>query len=264
LRIYLHPAFVVVVHERWLFRHQALSTQVRRLDAQAAPGSGHDVIALLQEMLAQGQYRGLSAKVVLSSHLLKYRIAPWHAQLSEIEQVRLLKHQFEEIYGGQAAGWKVFLSNSGFRKHEMACAVEAEFIDAIRLALKPHQIRLLGIQPTIVAALNYWRRQLRLASWLLIVEDGIVTLAGLSGHGWESVRTQATAGKIELSQLALMLERESLHAGSAMADTNVALFWPGQEAQPDMLLGKPVQILAVNGTTGVPLALHPEAALAMV
>ena len=263
LRIYLHPASVVVVHERRGLKRQIVSTVVRHIESQQETQRWSDAIALLQSMIAQDQYRALPAKVVLSSHWLKYRVVPWHAQLSEAERASLVQHQFAEVYGAQAAGLDFAISNTSFKQHELACAFDAEMIAALRLTLKQRQIRLLSIQPVMVAALNRFRKQLKLPAWVVIRENGITTLAGLSADGWESVRTQA-AEQIELSDVALWLERESLHVGSKMADAAIYQYGFETDSAQGVVLGKQLHKLALAELVEFSAASHPEARLALV
>jgi len=263
LRIYIHPTSVVVVHERRGLKRQLRSTVVRHLEAENENNGWMDAIALLQSIIAQDQYRGLPAKVVLSSHFLKYRIVPWHDQLSQDERARLVQHQFEEVYGDKAAGWHIALSNTGFKKHELACAFEAGLISALKMALKQRQIRLLGIQPVMVAALNRFRKQIQLPTWLVLVEEGMTTLAGLSAHGWESVRTQAFQ-QDKLGEIALLLERESLLVGSKMTGAAVFYYGAEQNMAHSVILGQQVKKLACTDLPGLSSQVHPEASLAWV
>ena len=262
LRIYLHPERIVLVRETGLFKRRIIAKLSIPVSPVTDVTSWQSVILTLSNALEKPEWKGLRATVVLSGFFVKYRIADWHEQLSHEEQIMLLKHRFEEIYGPAAEGWKVFISNTGFKKNELACAVDIELLNAIHMLFVGQPWRLSSVQPFLTTAINHMRKKISPSAWLIIVEKGVVHFVRFTDDGWKSVRSKVIESPE--AQLALLFEREVLLTEDSQSSSPIYLFWPDN---PDYRLliaeHNNIQVLKLKDLSGFSVNIDAHAACAI-
>lgn len=210
LQIYLHPNRIVVAFEEGLFNRRVVSKQIIHITQAAEEIKFQSVLLSLRNLLEKPEWTGVGVEIVLSGHFVKYRIADWNAQLNFDEQVMRAKHHYEEIYGAVAKSWDIFISNSGFRKSELVCAVDTGLLSSINGLFESNPARLISIKPFLTVAINALRKKINKVAYVGVVENSHIHFARFSSNGWESVRTRIVE-EVE-TQLSILFEREVLYA----------------------------------------------------
>lgn len=143
--------------------------------------------------------------IVLSSELLRYALLPWTPTLRSTAEWRdYAQHAFSSTYGEAANAWEVHFCSTGYRRARLAIAVDASLLRSLR-ALPG----VVSIQPHLMAAFNARRRALRRRNaWLVLQEDGRLTLALVKNGDWQVVRSRRTHGEWQPA-LQELLDRET-------------------------------------------------------
>jgi hypothetical protein len=93
--------------------------------------------------------------------------------------------------------------------------VDQALIGAATGAVAASGLRLLSVQPALMAQFNEWRRRIGADGWLVIAEQGRLLVAWLSAGQWRSVRVRPLHdASVSLAQV-LEQEQLLLSAGSA-------------------------------------------------
>lgn len=149
--------------------------------------------------------------VVLSNHLLRFAVLPWSAALStEREWMAFAQHTILSTYGAEASGWRIRVCDGGRGKARVACAADAELLDAIASIE-----RVASIQPHLMAAFNARRKEFgREPGWFVQHEPGRLTLGLVADGEWKVLRNRQASDQWRES-LDDLLHRESVASGMA-------------------------------------------------
>ncbi|MBZ0106407.1 MAG: hypothetical protein K8H84_12355 [Sulfuricella denitrificans] len=177
-----------------------------------------------------------AATLVLSSHFMRYLMVPWSDALSsDAEQLAYALHCFRQAYGPAAEHWELRLSPGPAGLPQLASAVDARLLQALRTAFSSCGVLLTSLQPGLMAAYNNCRARLRHQSaWFVLYEPGCLCLALLQHGHWSSVRNMRV-GADWREQLPNLLERESCMGVSESVPEGVFVWAPTLEnmAFPD-------------------------------
>lgn len=234
LRIYLALEGISLVSVSGVFKKNVLQRQFIPNDIDPSPHavSWQATLKTLAQALLQPEWSGLKTSFFISSAFLRLGIAMHHDDLTRDEQIALLQHQFEELYGQEVAGAQIYISHSGFRNNELACTIDANFLEALHQLFSDRPRQLISIQPWLVSIMNAYRDQFQLPCWFVVLERRRIHFARISSRGWESIRVRySEAPALELEML---LEREMLQADRQEANLPVYIFWPDK---PEIVIG---------------------------
>lgn len=250
IRVYLHPEQIVLVRETGIFRRRLLAK--RTIPVEIAGEQIWDgALTALQAALRQPEWHKAGITVILSSEFVRFRIAHPDVRLSAVERVALLHHQFEEVYGEAAENWRISVSEGGFDKPGLACAVDPQLMAGLRDACVAADARLVSIKPYLMAAFNCWRRKVDpRGAWLVVAEPSTLTIACLRQGAWHSIRSQRSMPGWE-NDLELLLAREALQLGMSAETLTVCVFWPERPASkpplPDKFSLQLLQLPIIQG-----------------
>ncbi len=148
-------------------------------------------LAALHACLGEPEWRGVNVRVVLSNLWTRYAIVPWSDGLAnEDERAAHARILLSEAYGGMGDDWQVCLSDAAPGEPRIACAAPTGLLTELRATLESRRIRMLSVQPRLVAAYNQWRERLpEGAGWFVSVEEGSLAAARLVPGGWDRVYT---------------------------------------------------------------------------
>jgi hypothetical protein len=159
---------------------------------------------------ALGGLRDHDVSVVLADQFVRYVLLPWNAALKSEEQwLALARHRLGAVHGAAAADWDVKLTETAPSGPRLACAVDRELLAELAAKLLAANVRLVSVQPFLVAAFNRIRRTIGNGScWLVVEEPRRLTLAFIQHGVWVAVRSRRTdpGWRAALPEL---LERES-------------------------------------------------------
>ena len=189
LSVFISPTELLAV--RWLgLRPQIV--EKRRCALAVRPGTawetGVEALAtLLLEFSACRQVR-----IILSSHFTPYQLMPWRDDLNDSdEELTVARLAFTQTYGEVAARWQIRLSDEAPGQARVAAAVDTGLLAALEQLAAANSVRLVSIQPYLVAAVNYWRQRFNhdYSAWLVLHEEGRLCLALIEAGRWRWVRS---------------------------------------------------------------------------
>jgi len=171
-------------------------------------------VEALRDLLAHPNVGKGDATLILSSHFVRYAVLPWSAELvTEAEELEYARTRFVHVFGPAAAEWAIVMSPAPTGAGRLCAAADQALIDAASGAVAASALRLVSVQPALMAQFNEWRRQIGADGWLVAAEQGRLLVAWISGGQWRSVRARPLNGAaIPLAQV-LEQERLLLSAG---------------------------------------------------
>lgn len=218
IRIVLHPTQVVLFRlARGRARKIIDKHIISCVTQNACNPSWRNAIATLEDALPTFSGRKSHATVILSNHFVRYAMVSNFDRVSTAEEeLALIQHHFSRIYGDASTNWSLCISH-GERMDQprVACAIDQELTDNLRILFKSKRAVLRSIQPYLMAAFNQYRHHVQATSWLALVEDGILCLARLNNGHWRSIKCIKT-GKEWRRELSILLDREELLSGNSM------------------------------------------------
>ena len=143
---------------------------------------------------ALADFAGRDVSVVLADQFVRYVLLPWNAALKSAEQwLALARHRLDAVHGAAAAGWEVKLTETAPSGPRLACALDRELLAELSARLAAANVRLVSVQPFLVAAFNRIRRTIGNGScWLVVEEPRRLTLAFVQHGVWAAVRSRRT------------------------------------------------------------------------
>ena len=139
---------------------------------------------------------GRDVSVVLADQFVRYVLLPWNAALKSAEQwLALARHRLDAVHGAVAADWNVRFTETAPDGPRLACALDRELLAELAARLAAANVRLVSVQPFLVAAFNRLRNGIRKAvgdgsCWLVIEEPRRLTLAFIQRGVWVAVRSR--------------------------------------------------------------------------
>jgi hypothetical protein len=169
------------------------------------------------------------ASVVLADDFVRYALMPWNATVKTSAQwLALAKHRFNALHGAVAAEWDVKLTETAPMGARLACAVDRQLIEALALAFVKAGVKLVSVQPFLVAAFNRIRAQVGNGScWIVVEEPGRLTLALIQRGAWVAIRSRRCDERWRIV-LPEILEREGAFLGLDRPCTRVIVCAQGE------------------------------------
>jgi hypothetical protein len=155
------------------------------------PGTTHWAAALgaLDAKLADPDWQGAVARVVLADHWVRYAIVPHSAEINgEAERMIQARHVLAAIYGDVVSQWSLTLGDTRPGLPAVVCAVPSALLEDLQLLLARYKTPLKALQPQLVAAYNHWRNRLPDGgAWFVTLEHGTLAAARLVRGAWDRV-----------------------------------------------------------------------------
>jgi hypothetical protein len=169
------------------------------------------------------------AAVVLADQFVRYTLLPWNETLKSAEQWNALaSHRFTTLHGPKAGEWQITVAETAPMGPRLACAVDRSLIQKLAETFVKANVRLVSVQPFLVAAFNRIRKSVGNGScWIVVEEPGRLTLALIQRGQWVAIRTRR-ADKSWREVLPEMLERESAFLGLSSPVTRVIVCAQGE------------------------------------
>lgn len=248
LHVYLHPEQVILVRQAGLFRPKVTAKRVIAVnDSGEHAWSG--ALVVLKKLLELPEWQRARVRVSLSSHFVRYRTVPWNGGLSPEERDALLRHRFEEIYGSEMRAWQLVVSESGYGKQGLACAIDSGLMAGVKNCFTHSSVKLVSVTPVLMSVCNRWRKEIDVHSaWLVLAEQSHFMIALIQNGEWRGIRRKPCQPGWEDS-LELLLQREGLQLGVDAAAIPVYCCWPDKPYfKPN--LQQSVRILRLPGQDG--------------
>lgn len=194
----------------------------------AAGKSGQDdALKALEAALSALTAKPAFAQLILSGHYVNYAMVELSQSLNnEAEELAYAKHCFSQLYGSTAEEWEFRLNHDHAGEQQIACAVNALFLQNIRALFARSKVKLASIQPSLMAAYNNCHSDLHdQDAWFVLYEDGRLC-AGLVRQGhWFSVRTFNVADNW-FENLNEILDREAFLSEMDISSDKIFLWAP--------------------------------------
>jgi hypothetical protein len=186
----------------------------------AAQGAHWDAAAdALQGLLAASAVRRGELAVVLSSHFARYRLVPWSDAIGSPDELdAYVRIGFEDVYGAVAAGWALRVSPEPAGRDRIAAALEQALLDRLDSLARAAGVRLVSVQPHLMAAFNRLLPRLRRDDFLFAAaEPGRCSVLLARAGRWVGVRSNAVEDS-DAAVAALLARECELHglAGDAV------------------------------------------------
>jgi len=178
-------------------------------------------------------HRNYEASIVLADRFVRYALLPWNAALKSEEQwMALARHRLGAVHGTAAAEWDLKLTETAPQGPRLACAVDRALVGALSAAAQPANVRLVSVQPFLVAAFNRLQGGLlgklgAASCWLVIEEPGRLTLCFIQRGTWVAIRSRRT-GSGWREMLPDIIERESAFLALSERCTRVIVCAQGE------------------------------------
>lgn len=231
-RIVLHRDQVVLVSVRREFTHRrmkrhVLDKRVLPCNAEAGEMPWDDALRAIETALPGKAHRKSRATAVISNQFMRYALIPRNEALNDDrEKTIYARHSFKEIYGSDADSWELRIDHDSSGMAQIACAVDARLLAALRALFDRLKISLQSVQPHLMVAYNSCRSILRgRSAWLVLAERGSLCFVLLQEGQWSWVRTIRADGMWR-EELPLFLEREAFLANAGTAGGDVFLWAP--------------------------------------
>ena len=179
-------------------------------------------------------HRGREAALVLADQFARYALLPHNDAIKTPAQwLALARHRFSALHGAISAEWEVKVTQTAPLGARLACAVDRELIEQLAGAFVASSVKLISVQPFLVAAFNRIRQTVGNGScWIVVEEPGRLTLALLQRGAWVAIRSRRSDERWRMV-LPEILERESAFLGLDQPCTRVIVCAQG-EFDPEM------------------------------
>jgi hypothetical protein len=159
--------------------------------------------------------------IVLSNRLIRFTCVPNPDEARNANERRLLaRHHFVRTHGAAAEQWNIVLSHAALGKPALASAVDSDLIVALMEVVKRHGLRLVSLQPYLMAAFNAQIKSIAKETGIFsVAEPGRLCSVAWRNGGWQVVQqTHLKAGDRQeeglqnrLSELAGLLDEVPIH-----------------------------------------------------
>ncbi|MFC0169608.1 hypothetical protein ACFFKC_16100 [Pseudoduganella danionis] len=173
----------------------------------------------LRALLGGHQLAGWPVRFVLADELVRlWRVEPpaGAARLADLQASAGLR--FQSLYGEAPAGWQISADWNAAAPF-WAAAMPRELLEVLQLQAQEHGLRIVSIEPQMIAVLNRWRRALRPGAWFAAVHDGVLSIAALEpdASAVRAIRVLPMPSAQNADQLWLgqVLQREALRLDMA-------------------------------------------------
>jgi hypothetical protein len=184
-------------------------------------------VAALPEVLKA--HKGAEASLVLADQFARYALLPHNDAVKSAGQwLSLARHRFSALHGPVAAEWEVKVTQTAPQGARLACAIDRELIQHLVSTFVHEGVKLIAVQPFLVAAFNRIRQQVGNGScWIVVEEPGRLTLALLQRGAWVAIRSRRSDERWRIV-LPEILERESAFLGLDQPCTRVIVCAQGE------------------------------------
>lgn len=178
LRIALTPGEVALLSAR--------ESRLLATDARTAAS----LLPLLDEALTDTVWPRRRVEVVLSQQFVRQVLTPPPGKaLARAEETALVAASLREIYGDEAAGWRVAVHSQPPHAGLVGAAVDGDFMLQLEALLARQGCRTVSITPLASRAVK--RLPARFDGWWIGVEPGWAMLMGAQNGIWQHLAAQA-------------------------------------------------------------------------
>jgi hypothetical protein len=228
---------VVTLEQAALFRrHGRELRMLERKDVQPADGRATewpDALNALQLILHVHSRKRAEITVLLSNQFIRFCLVPWSEHISTPQELQgYARICFEEIYGQLGEGWSLTLSPEPAGQSRLAAVMADTMVEQLRTIVSHEGMRLISLQPYLMAAFNHFRHSLRKDDFVfLLAEPHRSNLIQAHGGHWVSVRS-ISSDDSDASLSALIAREHELKMLENLDFDSVYLHAPARNSKP--------------------------------
>jgi hypothetical protein len=155
-----------------------------------APAGWDGALALLEAQMTERTWSDARVRVVIADHWVRYAVVPWSDALSSAgERLAHARELMSGVFGAEMSAWTVSLSEAPPGASRLASAMPTALLQALREFAVRHGLKLVSVQPQLIATYNTWRHVLPAAdaAWFVTVAQGSLAALRLCGDGIDRV-----------------------------------------------------------------------------
>lgn len=210
----------------------------------ACIGGWHSALETLGGLLGEQRRPRADLWVVLSSQYCRFCRVPWcDAIATPAELLEYAGACLEGIFGSSEMAWQLSVSGEEQGLPRLAAAIPGELLLRLRQLAAERGLRLVSVQPYLMAAYNHYRPQLPADGFIFLVAEPERS-TGLVAHDgqWQRVFSQGCGdGDADLGAL-LQRQRRLMEEGAAALP--LYLHAPGRRGGPQLAPECPCRVLA--------------------
>lgn len=198
----------------------------------------------LADAMTENLQRHMRISVVLSDRLVRYQVLPWRdGVVSRAEWRAYALHSFESAYGEVSRTWRLRIDLVPPGQPSLACAIDADLIEALRTIAGASASRLVAVRPNFVSLFNQRRAALRGSPlWFAVMEERSLCLGMLENGVWRAVRNES-APDGWLAALPGMVGRTQFMVGGTGSGVLYLHVEDAGTGLPEAIGGLPVRVL---------------------
>jgi hypothetical protein len=162
-------------------------------------------LAALGEALSDRAWHGADARVLVDPPWTCLAVLPWPpARLDAAGRLAHARFVLGDAFGDGVEEWSVALAETPPGRTLVACAMPATLRGDLEERLAPARLRLVSLQPALVAAFNGWRRRLTADDgWFVALDEATLSAARVRRGEWERVYSARVSAdwSLELERL---------------------------------------------------------------
>ncbi|SEM69377.1 hypothetical protein [Nitrosomonas marina] len=201
-----------------------VTTELIDNDAGAYP-AWLQTVQQLELLLAETA--GVSMRVTLSNHFVRYVTLPPQSEITSPEEVLAYANfRMREIYGARVDQWVLSISSWSPLYGAVCAAISQDLLVKLEELSARHQITLEGIEPYLTVVLDTWNKVMdRHRSFVALVETDRICVALLEDGVWRNIRNQRVLNDT-VGELWATLDQEAVLSGQKESAEQVFLFAP--------------------------------------
>ncbi len=216
LQIVLTPDHVTIARQRAGFTSSQIVTNTMPC-AASTPGepAWQPAIRALQSLLKQKKINKANASVLLSNHFVRYQLISAQPDVNGFdEEQAFVRFSFAEVYGSEVNRWQLRWGANLQVAPQVASAIDIALIEQIESSLSQASVKLVSMQPYLMAAFNYVRKSIDTnPHWFVLVEPSNACVGFMQAGEWQQLQSNRL-GADWATDCPRILARELQMAGS--------------------------------------------------
>lgn len=184
------------------------------------------VIDALHMCLQGPLWHKANVRITVANSLVRYALLPWsETLLSAEEEKKFVKFKMDEVFGVSDKSFETSLAANSFGNPRLASAIETDLLNNLQQLAITSNLKIQSIQPQLVSALNFWRKEFKAKQLYFMFADGEKISTTFIKEGLvQHLRMEHISGEPFLELIESILHREHLMNHSMDSGTQVYLY----------------------------------------
>ena len=236
LRVFIQPQAIALWRFKGVrgFKPQLAQHNIVQLsNIGNTPDDWQFVVEQLQTLLKDDKWQAVAAKVMISSHFMRYAVIPWNSEITSAdERQAYLNHHFVLALGDAVKSWDMRMDAPKYRQSALASAMPSSLQLALVDVFAQANMRLRAVHPYLMQAANQALEAFKTegSGWLTVVENQRLCVALMVDSSWRMVRNLPLETDIA-TQIETMIKREQMLSNTEIQPNfPLIVHWPNTAA----------------------------------